>query len=587
MDSGAIKILSVPDSVKFLKDHPEHVLESKFVDRWKPSEKFGVLPSDYYTPGFKPHKHPGLGAKSRWWVVGWQDPMIHEIERAAPTPLTSSMYIFLQICASRKWKARARDAKTAFLQSKPTTRKNKLCCFMPKDETFPGYDDRQLIQLETEVYGLVSGPAWWRRSFLEYMVANLHYRINCYDRCVLSLDGPMAKDGEDPDKVKTKGLMIIEVDDILEAGDDDHFKNMQTLAEKVRFGKVEELNQPDGSGAGYAGRRIQQWDDFSFSYHMQDYVNNRLKPLALHRKVLKKDAEKVGLNPEETQALRAVVAAINWTAREGRPDAAATASILSGVFPEPTVQHLYQVNDAIDHLKTHHVTIKIHPIDEEKLRHVVVADSSFDPSGKTKPQHGWLQGFTTPDLNAGRVAPFSLISWKSRRLRRKAGSTTLCEAISLSTALGALEKQAAVLSSMRFSRFDPRKAVGSPEVQMGLRGPPTVIASEDASYNDPMALAIVDAKSVFDGASSEQAQGEDERTALEIAVIQESLASLSGRLRWLPHNLNPADGLTKLLEKVHIQPLMSLLSTHHLRIEEEKEVIAREKQGDFRMKSRH
>ena len=137
IDSGAIKILSVDDSLKFLKERPEHVLESKFVDRWKPTEKFGVLPSDYHTPGFRPHKHPGLSAKSRWCVVGWQDPMIHEIERAAPTPLTSSMYLFLQVCASRKWKARARDAKTAFLQSKPTTRKNKLCCFHAEGHDVP------------------------------------------------------------------------------------------------------------------------------------------------------------------------------------------------------------------------------------------------------------------------------------------------------------------------------------------------------------------------------------------------------------------------------------------------------------------
>ena len=92
---------------------------------------------------------------------------------------------------------------------------------MPKDMTFPGFDSRQLIQLETEVYGLVSGPAWWRRSFLEYCVTNLRYRINPYDRCVLSLDGPEAREGEDPTKIKTKGLMIIEVDDILEAGDDE------------------------------------------------------------------------------------------------------------------------------------------------------------------------------------------------------------------------------------------------------------------------------------------------------------------------------------------------------------------------------
>ena len=109
-------------------------------------------------------------------------------KRAAPTPLTSSLYLFMQLAASRKWSARVKDAKTAFLQSKPTTRKNKLACTMPSDGFFPGLDPRQLILLETEVYGLVSGPAWWRRSLLEVLMKGGKYRISPYDRCVLTLD---------------------------------------------------------------------------------------------------------------------------------------------------------------------------------------------------------------------------------------------------------------------------------------------------------------------------------------------------------------------------------------------------------------
>ena len=74
--------------------------------------------------------------------------------------------------------------------------------------------------------------------------------------------------------------------------------------------------------------------------------------------------------------------------------------------------------------------LRIHPIPEKDVRHVVIADASFDPTGKTKPQHGWLQGITSPKLNQGLPAPISLIGWKSRRLRREAGSTMLCESIS-------------------------------------------------------------------------------------------------------------------------------------------------------------
>ena len=122
-------------------------------------------------------------------VVGWADPHVHEIERTSPTPLTSSMYLMLQLCAPRQWKAVSKDAKTAFLQSRPATRKKLLDCKMPSDEAFAEYHPEQLILLLTQVYGLVSGPAWWRRSLLEILVKELGYRVNVYDRCVLTLDG--------------------------------------------------------------------------------------------------------------------------------------------------------------------------------------------------------------------------------------------------------------------------------------------------------------------------------------------------------------------------------------------------------------
>ena len=58
---------------------------------------------------------------------------------------------------------------------------------MPADEAFEGYSPEQLILLLTEVYGLVSGPAWWRRSLLELLVKELQYRVCVYDRCILTL----------------------------------------------------------------------------------------------------------------------------------------------------------------------------------------------------------------------------------------------------------------------------------------------------------------------------------------------------------------------------------------------------------------
>ena len=182
LKSGAIKILSVKESREFAEKFPDYVLTSRYVDRWKPTGDSSVLP-EHWDP--ETYVWEGINAaepKSRWCVVGWRDPHIHEIERAAPTPLTSSLYVFCQLSATRHWHGFAKDAKTAFLLAKPTTRRQRLACRMPSDESFPRYEAEQLILLLTEVYGLVSGPAWWRRSLLELLVKELKYRVNPYDR---------------------------------------------------------------------------------------------------------------------------------------------------------------------------------------------------------------------------------------------------------------------------------------------------------------------------------------------------------------------------------------------------------------------
>ena len=170
LDNKAIRILSVEESRAFRKEFPDYVLQSRYVDRWKPDgDKFSTLPQSYGSPDFEPTaNNSGVSAKSRWCAVGWRDPLVHSIERSAPTPLSISICLFFQLSSTRRWAGRVKDAKTAFLQSLPTTRKRKLCCTMPNDWVFPNCTSEQLVMLETEVYGLVSGPAWWRKSFWKF-----------------------------------------------------------------------------------------------------------------------------------------------------------------------------------------------------------------------------------------------------------------------------------------------------------------------------------------------------------------------------------------------------------------------------------
>ena len=158
----------------------------------------------------------------------------------------------------------------------------------------------------------------------------------------------------------------------------------------------------------------------------------------------------------------------------------------------------------------------------------------------------------------------------------------LCDSVSSSTALGALEKQIATWDSIRISRYDVRQR-RLDEDDSGMHGEPTVLATDDPLHQDPLSLAIVDAKSLFDGAASEQASGEDDRSALEIAIIQDSLARCKGRLRWIPHNMNPADMLTK-ISQAHELPMMKLLKTSTFQITAEDEVLREGRQHEQRKK---
>ena len=505
---------------------------------------------------------------------------MHEVERSAPTPLSSSLYCCFQLAASRRWRARIKDVKTAFLQSLPTTRQRKLACRQPRDEPLPGLHPSQLILLLTEIYGLVSGPSWWRRSLVKVITETSGYKMNEYDKCVATL--PSTDQSKDQ---KTEGFLVIEVDDIAEAGGPRHQQKMQELEQKLKFGKIEELyNNPDG--CMYAGRHIQQLADISFDHHMDEYIYTRWEPISISRKVFKKDAPKVKLDEREKSQLRGLIASLNWTAREGRPDASATASILATTFPEPCMSHVFQANDMVAHLKTFPTRLKIHAIPEDKLRNLLISDSAFDTTGKEKSQFGFLLGFTDPTMNEGKLAPVSLMQWKSKRLSRKASSSLLCESISFSAGTGALERQDAFMASIRFSNFRPRDRQKSEDEVLSLMGKASVIADESLEYRDPRSLAVADAKALYDSLASEQSHGGDDRAALEVAIIKESLIAVGGRARWVPHSLNPADALTK-AEEAHSEPLLKLMKQNAYQIEEEEQVLSRGKQSDHRQKISH
>lgn len=76
------------------------------------------------------------------------------------------------------------------------------------------------------------------------------------------------------------------------------------------------------------------------------------------------------------------------------------------------------------------------------------------------------------------------------------------------------------------------------------------------------AIAVVDAKSLFDVLANETNGGSDRRTALDIQVLREELSELRGKIRWVEHLAMPADCLTK--KQGRCDALLRLLETGEL-----------------------
>ena len=74
---GAPSVIGVKDSEHFGKTTPGNIIPTNMLDKWKSQDDDTVK------------------AKSRIVLVGWKDPMVYQLERAAPTPTQEAMMVTL------------------------------------------------------------------------------------------------------------------------------------------------------------------------------------------------------------------------------------------------------------------------------------------------------------------------------------------------------------------------------------------------------------------------------------------------------------------------------------------------------------
>ncbi|CAE7437016.1 RE1 [Symbiodinium sp. CCMP2592] len=543
LGTGAIRILDLEESRKIRNSEERHrIIPSRMVRRWKPGDQ----------PGSPPTR------KSRWCLRGDKDPDLLELDRHAPTLNTTSFGVLLQVASSMRYAAAIGDLKNAFCQSLPLHRRQgKLYASLPK-EGIDGLHEEQLVEVVAGVYGLGDSPQHWRKT-LRDAILGLGYRESQLDPTVYLLQTGDVLDG----------AIAVEVDDLFTFGNGVHTERMNKLREKFQFGKFEDV-MSSPTGVAFNGRRIKQLPNFEFEIDMCKFVEERLSPVQLSKG--RKACAKSLANDSEVNQMRAVVGALNWLAKEGRPDAAAAASLGASTFPKPTVQDVIDINRAVALLKERpELKIKIRSIAPENLSWGVVSDASFANAYAGHSQGAYAILAFDDRLKDGYRVPCSMIAWRSGRIQKVVNSTLAAETQSLSKGLGELCWVATLFNELMDVNFKIS------EWESRLQGNRVVtMAPEDSSEELKGSLCIVDAKALYDHLSKETAgPSSDKRTGLEIQVIRQNMSSINSEIRWVPHPHMVVDGLTK--KAANMTALYDLLESGEYQIVNEASALQEKK----------
>ena len=165
MDTGSVKVLDPEVANTIRKKQPDRVINSRMVRRLKPQEGTFQKPN----------------AKSRWCVLGHQDPDAAEMFTYAPTPRTESIMMFLFLLQLCDLALSIADLKNAFCQSDSLDRSAGPLFVEPCEglDLPPG----SLIQLVAPVYGLNDAPLRWHRTLTTWLIKQ-GYRKSLLEPCL-------------------------------------------------------------------------------------------------------------------------------------------------------------------------------------------------------------------------------------------------------------------------------------------------------------------------------------------------------------------------------------------------------------------
>eukprot|EP00435_Cladocopium_sp_Y103_P063678 s612_g25.t1 len=404
------------------------------------------------------------------------------------------------------------DIKGAFLEANVREKalQNPVYAELPPGGV-PGIPEGSLVQVLGNIYGANDAPHEWYQEF-DRVAQKAGFTRSKFDACLYFCYGG---DGS------LQGVLGAHVDDTITGGQGDVYEAaVGYLKQRFPFRKWR-----TGSGEFLGTVYTQCPSTFEITYSQKEYAEN-IRPIPVSKERTKQPS--LPASEKEISALRAVNGALGWLSTQTRPDLSVQTSLSQQCFPKPTVFDLLQANQAVRRARQQaDFQIKVPYIAPDELTLCFWSDAAFANTTELKTQGGWIVAFTSNRMSKGEDVPVFCFAWKSYRLPRVVSSTLSGEAQAFATASGVCEW----ISLMVSEALDGVFSLEDAESVLLRRKP----------------LGMSDCRSLYDHLVSLTNSGtvEDKRTAIDIAIIRQSISRTGLEPRWCATGHMVADGLTK------------------------------------------
>jgi len=504
LDKKAVTVITPQEAVLIRKSLGHRILGSRFVN----------------TLDASPEHDGGIKTKSRWCVLGDQDPDLLHLaagnETSSPTISMGGRNVTLQLGASKKFGLWIGDVDGAFLNSDLLSvsapdriAKGGLYCELPRGG-IPGVPGGSLVRLDRSVYGLGDAPMLWWKKVQRTMLEG-GWLPSALDPCLFRLYG---ETGE------LVGLACWHVDDVLcvgAVGDKVFEAAVKSLRKALPFRK---WCQDQGE---FCGLEIERDPGTGKIYVGQEKASLALKPMP------KTNAgPEEALNLMEVGNLRSCNGSVGWIAAQSRPDLCVQTSLAQQGVPNATGRHHSLAQQSVRRARQFaDLRLCFQPIELSDLGVCVHSDAAFDRDDAGKPQYGFILGFCQKHLNNNKRSLWSPGMWKSSRVKRACSSTLAAEGQAALDGARHTEWLTSLLCESLYWDFDLEER-------------------EDFVQLHTVA-AITDCKSLYDHCTKMggAATLADKSGALDVVTLRETLARIGLPLRWAPTQVQLADGLTK------------------------------------------